>query len=118
VGGNVCSAFGKQASFLSLGYRSPERPKTKRPGGVGILFSGGSTTIDITALDNASSWPRRVETALLGRDRDVAMFDAGFPRWTSLDNLISLAIRDLDVAPDIAFLFQGSLNDPCERIPR
>jgi lysophospholipase L1-like esterase len=103
-------AFGKQASFNSLGYRSPERPRSKPPGVVRIVCSGGSTTFDLLALDDAGTWPWRVETALRRRGLDVEVFNAGFPGWTSLENLISLAIRDVDLAPDVVILYQ-SIND-------
>jgi hypothetical protein len=105
-GGEV-SVFGKRATLDRLGYRSPERPRAKPPGVRRILLAGGSTTFDVLAPDDASTWPRLLETRL-GRNAEV--WNAGFPGWTSQENVISLAIRDLDLAPDLAVLYQG-IND-------
>ncbi|MEM7356692.1 MAG: SGNH/GDSL hydrolase family protein, partial [Acidobacteriota bacterium] len=44
------------------------------------------------------------------RGIDVEVWNAGFPGWTSLENLIALAIRDRDLQPDWIILFQG-IND-------
>jgi len=108
--GASAAAFGKQASFNSLGYRSPERSRSKSPGVVRFVCSGGSTTFDISSVDDMSTWPWRIETTLRSHGLDVEVFNAGFPGWTSLENLVSLAIRDVDLAPDVAVLYQG-IND-------
>jgi len=104
------TAFGKQVSFNSLGYRSPERSRRKSAGEMRIVFSGGSTTFDLLSVDDSHSWPWRIETILRSRGQDVEVFNAGFPGWTSLENLISLTIRDLDLSPDVVVLYQG-IND-------
>ncbi|MCW8984553.1 MAG: SGNH/GDSL hydrolase family protein [Thermoanaerobaculales bacterium] len=108
--GMSASAFGKQASFNSLGYRSPERPATKTPGTIRILCAGGSTTFDILSADDSQTWPWKMEEILRARGLEAEVFNAGFPGWTSLENLISLANRDLDIDPDIVVLYQG-IND-------
>ena len=103
-------AFGREASFNALGYRSSERPLTKPEGVVRILCAGGSTTFDILAARDEETWPWRLEGKLRGRGLPVEVWNAGFPGWTSLENLISLAIRDRDLGPDWIVLFQG-IND-------
>lgn len=108
--GMSAAAFGKQASFNSLGYRSPERPREKPPGSVRIVCSGGSTTFDILSVDDSKTWPWQMEGMLRELGLDAEVFNAGFPGWTSLENLSSLAIRDVDLRPDIVVLFQG-VND-------
>jgi lysophospholipase L1-like esterase len=111
--GAATEVFGKRASINSLGYRSPERPGGPAPDGVGtrrVLFAGGSTTFDILAPDDESTWPWRVETLLRARGEEVEVWNAGFPGWTSLENLISLAVRDLDLAPELVVIYQG-IND-------
>jgi lysophospholipase L1-like esterase len=101
------SVFGKSVALNRLGYRSPER-SLARPAGVSrVLLAGGSTTFDVLAPDDASTWPSRLETRL---GRSVEVWNAGFPGWTSQENVISLAIRDLDLQPDLAVLYQG-IND-------
>lgn len=104
------TAFGKTATLSSAGYRSPDRPLEKPAGVVRIVCSGGSTTFDILAPDNAGTWPSRLEAELQGERPEVEVFNAGFPGWTSLENLISLAIRDVDLSPDLVVLYQG-IND-------
>jgi hypothetical protein len=108
--GGEAAVFGKRATLDRLGYRSPERPRAKPPGTLRVLLSGGSTTFDVLAPDDASTWPRLLEARLRGEGRPVEVWNAGFPGWTSQENVISLAIRDLDLAPDLAVLYQG-IND-------
>jgi lysophospholipase L1-like esterase len=108
--GATVTVFGKSAALNHLGYRSPERPRTKPAGMVRVLAAGGSTTFDSLAPDNASAWPSGLEERLRDGGRPVEVWNAGFPGWTSLESLISLAIRDLDLAPDVAVFYHG-IND-------
>lgn len=103
-------AFGKRASFNSFGYRSPERPRAKPAGVVRVLCAGGSTTFDLLAADDAAAWPSHLERLLRARGVRAEVWNAGFPGWTSLENLISFGLRDADLAPDVVVLFQG-IND-------
>jgi len=103
-------AFGKVFTMNSLGYRSPERPLKRTVGTTRVLCSGGSTTFDILAANDSKTWPWRLEAKLAERNVSAEVFNAGFPGWTSQENLISLAIRDLELRPDILILFQG-IND-------
>ncbi|HET9210102.1 MAG TPA: SGNH/GDSL hydrolase family protein, partial [Thermoanaerobaculia bacterium] len=108
-GGKV-AVFGKRATLNRLGYRSPERPRVKPPGVRRVLLAGGSTTFDVLAPDDAATWPRLLEARLQAGGGKVEVWNAGFPGWTSQENVIALAIRDLDLAPDLAVLYQG-IND-------
>jgi lysophospholipase L1-like esterase len=108
--GAAVEAFGKRLSFNSLGYRSPARPLAKPAGVLRVLCAGGSTTLDLLAVDDASSWPWILEGRLSSATRPVEVWNAGFPGWTSLESLISFAIRDVDLAPDVLILYQG-VND-------
>jgi lysophospholipase L1-like esterase len=116
--GATVEAFGKRATINSLGYRSPERALEKSPGVVRILCAGGSTTFDLLAGSDEETWPWRLEEALATADARVEAWNGGFPGWTSAENLISLAIRDLDLEPDVAVLLQG-INDlqPASHLP-
>lgn len=107
--GTRVATFGKTASLNSLGYRSPERELNKATGKIRVLCSGGSTTFDTLAENDARTWPWEMEE-ILREGADLEVFNAGFPGWCSLENLISLEIRDVDLKPDIVVLFQG-IND-------
>ena len=100
----------KQIRFNSLGYRSPERPRAKPLGTERVVCAGGSTTLDLLARNDQETWPWLLEGALRRTLPAVEVWNAGFNGWTSLENLISLADRDVDLAPDVVVLFQG-IND-------
>lgn len=101
---------GKRASFNSAGYRSPERSTAKPPGVRRVVCEGGSTTFDSLAPSDESTWPWRLEERLRASGGPAEVWNAGFPGWTSLEDLISLAIRDVDLGPDLVVLYQG-IND-------
>lgn len=111
-------AAGKVVHFNTLGERATnvrDLPVPKPPGVFRIVCEGGSTTFDLLAPDDASTWPARLG-ALLAPRVDVA--NAGFPGWTSLESLVSLEIRDVDLAPDLVVVFSG-VNDlqPAGHVP-
>lgn len=103
-------AVGKVVHFNARGQRATNVRDlaVPKPAGVfRIVCTGGSTTFDLLAADDASTWPARLGS-LLGPRVDVA--NAGFPGWTSLESLVSLEIRDLDLDPDLVVVFSG-VND-------
>jgi len=103
--------FGKEVVFNALGERGTnvlDLPVPKPPGAFRIVCEGGSTTFDLLAADNAATWPARLGALLAPDGVDVA--NAGFPGWTSVESLVSLQIRDLDLGPDLVVVFSG-VND-------
>lgn len=103
-------AAGKTVHFNARGQRATnvrDLPMPKPAGVFRIVCEGGSTTLDILSPDDASTWPARLG-ALLAPRADVA--NAGFTGWTSLESLVSLAIRDVDLAPDLVVVLSG-VND-------
>ena len=108
--GRRVRAFGKEAAFNALGYRSPERPRQRPPGALRVLCAGGSTTFDLLAASDGRTWPWRLEEKLRRRRPGLEVWNAGFPGWTSLESLISLAMRDVDLGPGLVVLFEGD-ND-------
>ena len=90
-------------------------PVPKPAGTYRVLCEGGSTTFDLLAADDAGTWPARLGT-LLRPGADVV--NGGFPGWTSLESLVSLETRDLDLAPDLVVVFSG-VNDlqPAGHVP-
>jgi lysophospholipase L1-like esterase len=109
-GSRVLEGRGQRTWFNALGYRSPDRPREKPPDAVRVVCAGGSTTYDALALTNENSWPWQLETGLAATGRTVEVWNAGVPGWTSLENLIALEIRDVDLSPDLVLLYQG-IND-------
>jgi lysophospholipase L1-like esterase len=116
--GTSTVATGRHMSFNSRGYRSPERSPAKPPGTLRVVTAGGSTTFDIGVPDDSISWPWQLETDLRQRGVAAEVWNAGFPGWTSQENVIALAIRDLDLQPDLLVLYQG-INDlqPAATVP-
>lgn len=104
--GAAVEAFGRQVAFNSAGYRSPERSLARTSGVRRILCAGGSTTFDLGAASYSATWPALLEAGLPGTE----VWNAGFPGWTSAENMISFALRDGDLEPDLVIFYQG-IND-------
>lgn len=106
---------GHEVRFNSLGIRGPEVATPKPPGRFRVVCEGGSTTFDLLAADDASTWPAFLGL-LLGPGADVV--NGGFPGWTSAESLIALELRDVDLAPDVVVVFSG-INDlqPAGHLP-
>ena len=81
-----------------------------------VLALGGSTTFGV-GLDDADTWPVRLQVALdsalaaaPGRFRRSEVINGGVPGYTSAENLIQLELLGVYLKPDVVVLFQG-LND-------
>lgn len=114
----VLEAAGHVVHFNARGQRVTnvrDVPVPKPEGTYRVVCEGGSTTFDLLAPDDSATWPARLGT-LLGPHADVV--NAGFPGWTSLESLVSLETRDLDLAPDLVVVFSG-VNDlqPAGHVP-
>jgi lysophospholipase L1-like esterase len=114
----VLEAAGHVVRFNARGQRvtnvrDVDVPKPE--GTYRVVCEGGSTTFDLLAPDDAATWPARLGTFLRPR-ADVV--NAGFPGWTSLESLVSLETRDLDLKPDLVVVFSG-VNDlqPASHVP-
>jgi lysophospholipase L1-like esterase len=101
------SIAGHEVHFNSFGQRGSEVQMPKPQGRYRILCIGGSTTFDLLARDDSTTWPARLG-AQLGPAFDVV--NAGFPGWTTVESLISMELRDLDTHPDLVIVFAG-IND-------
>lgn len=113
--GAVLRIPGHVARFNSLGLRGPEVEVPKPVGRFRVVCEGGSTTFDLLAADDASTWPARLGR-LLGPGAEVV--NGGFPGWTSVQSLIALELRDVDLSPDLVVVFSG-INDlqPAGHVP-
>ena len=109
---------GKVFTLNSAGYRSPERSFEKPAGVLRVLCAGGSTTFDSLANRNETTWPWRLEGELRAKGLPVEVWNAGIPTWTTLENIIALLTRDVDLQPDLLVVMQG-FNDlqPASRGP-
>jgi lysophospholipase L1-like esterase len=112
----VLHVEGHDVRLNSRGQRSPETVVPKPPGVFRVVCEGGSTTYDLLAKDNEGTWPMRLGALLIPRHGDVV--NAGLPGWTSAESLISLALRDVDLAPDLVVVYSG-INDlqPAGHVP-
>lgn len=114
----VLEAAGHVVHFNARGQRVTnvrDVPVPKPEGTYRVVCEGGSTTFDLLAPDDAATWPARLGT-FLHPPADVV--NAGFPGWTSLESLVSLETRDLDLQPDLVVVFSG-VNDlqPAGHVP-
>lgn len=102
----------------SLGFRGPEVSVDKKPGVLRIVCLGGSTTFDIGSIGTARPWPEVMEAELRQRlgTQSIEVLNLGIPGSTSLDSLIDLQIRVLDLKPDLLIVYQGH-NDFVYSLP-
>lgn len=99
----------------SLGFRGDEPVVPKPDGVVRIAFCGGSTTYGEGVADIESTMPFLVG-ATLGKDgHRVDVVNAGCPGWTTLETLLNLQMRLLDLDPDYVVVCHG-INDVLPRI--
>jgi lysophospholipase L1-like esterase len=93
----------------SLGFRGNEISFDKKPETLRVVCLGASTTFDIGSIGEAKPWPEVMETELrrhLGT-QSIEVLNLAIPGFTSLDSLIDLQIRVLDLQPDVLIVYQG-----------
>lgn len=102
----------------SLGFRGPEASVDKQPGVLRVVCLGGSTTFDIGSIGTARPWPEVLEAELRRRlgTQSVEVLNLGIPGSTSLDSLIDLQIRVINLKPDLLIVYQGH-NDFVYSLP-
>jgi lysophospholipase L1-like esterase len=99
---------GHSVRMNSRGYRGPEIRMPKPAGRYRVVCTGGSTTFDVRSPDDEKTWPSRLGARLVASDGDVV--NAGVSGWTTLESLISLEARDIDLEPDLVVVYAG-VND-------
>lgn len=93
----------------SMGFRGPDLVEPRRPGTIRIWCLGGSTTFDIFAPDDASTWPARtgihLATGLPGRMVEVV--NAGLPGEVLAGNADDLRAWQPRVKADYVVIYPG-----------
>jgi len=102
----------------SMGFRGREVSRQKPPGTFRIICLGGSTTFDSGSVGRALPWPEVVETELRRRlkTESIEVLNLGIGGAMSLDSLIDLQMRALDLQPDLIIVYQTH-NDLIYSIP-
>ena len=96
----------------SLGMRGPEVAAQKAPGVFRIVCVGGSTTFG-AGVPSERSYPARLEVALNELAPSGVRFqvlNCGVPGYTSVESLIQLELRLLDLDPDVVLSYDA-IND-------
>ena len=100
----------------SLGFRGDELALAKAPGVYRIVCVGGSTVYDTEIEDHRASFPAQLEACLRERGRpEVEVVNGGVGGYTSFETLIDLALRVLEVGPDLLVIYH-STNDVHARL--
>ena len=99
-------------SHNSLGYRNDEFPIKKPVGVFRIAVLGGSTVYTELVEDNAKQFTTQLENVLSEKFgyANVHVVNAGVPGFTSYESLVDLALRILDLEPDLVVVYHGT-ND-------
>ncbi len=99
----------------SIGFRGAEIAPSKPAGVFRIACLGGSTTYGSGVEDPAQAYPGALERELRTRGHAVEVINAGCPGWSSLQSLINLELRVLQLAPDVVIVYHG-INDVHPRL--
>lgn len=96
-------------SVNSLGFRGEEFEYRKPEGVYRIVALGGSTTWGNNVTDE-HTYPRKLENILNASCTDSIRFEvinAGVPGYTSTESLLNLALRLLDLSPDMITIYHA-----------
>jgi len=90
-------------------YRNGEVPFAKQPNEVRIICFGGSTTVNARA---GISYPEMIERRLAEKfpGHLIRVLNAGADGYATPHTLVNLALRNLDVEPDIITVYHN-IND-------
>ncbi len=100
------------ASHNALGFRGPEIQREKRPGSLRIVCVGGSSTYGHGPSSNSTTWPMQLAEMLDKAHPNVSIevINAGASGYSTYESLINLAIRLIDLQPDMVLVYH-SIND-------
>jgi GDSL-like lipase/acylhydrolase family protein len=100
----------------ALGFRGGSGPVPKPPGEFRIACLGGSTTYGSTVEAPEEAYPAQLEAELRRRTHEnIRVVNAGASGWASLESLINLETRVLDLDPDLVVVYDN-INDVLGRM--
>jgi lysophospholipase L1-like esterase len=98
----------------TLGFRGDEVSVPKPSGVTRIVCVGGSTTYG--PRDHRASYPHLLQEVLRERGlENVEVVNAGVSSYTSHESLINVALRVVDLEPDVMIVYHG-INDVHARL--
>lgn len=104
----------------ALGFRGPERRAEKAPGTFRVLCVGGSTTFGAGIRGDEKTYPANLERRLAEAwpGREVEVWNAGVPGYTTAENGIYLGLKLIDFQPDLIVFYEGYNDFKPNRYPR
>jgi hypothetical protein len=96
----------------SLGFRGPEITLRKPKGVYRIACIGGSSTYGHGPSSEHTTWPRLIETKLRKAypGKPIQVINCGASGYSTFENMPNLALRIVDLQPDLIIIYQ-SIND-------
>lgn len=100
----------------ALGFRGNELELVKASGAYRIVCVGGSTVYDTEIPDWREAFPAQLETCLHERGHAAAeVVNAGVGGYTSFETLVDVALRVLELQPDLLLIYHNT-NDVHARL--
>ncbi len=102
----------QQVSHNSLGFRGKETTWEKPAGVYRIVTTGGSSVYGQSESGDAAVWSQKLEEMVQAQRPGfrVEVVNLGVSGWSSHEMLINLALRGLDLAPDLVIVYEA-IND-------
>ncbi|MBL8863511.1 MAG: SGNH/GDSL hydrolase family protein [Planctomycetes bacterium] len=102
----------QQVSHNSLGFRGKETSWEKPPGTYRIVTTGGSSVYGQSESSDAAVWSQRLEDMLQAArpGTRIEVVNLGVSGWSSHEMLVNLALRGLDLSPDLVIVYEA-IND-------
>ncbi|MCY2961693.1 MAG: SGNH/GDSL hydrolase family protein [Planctomycetota bacterium] len=102
----------QQVSHNALGFRGKETTWEKPPGVFRIVTTGGSSVYGQSESSDAAVWSQKLEDMLQAARPGfrIEVVNLGVSGWSTHEMLINLALRGLDLAPDLVIVYEA-IND-------
>lgn len=107
------------AHHNSFGFRGPETTWAKPDGVWRIFCMGGSSTYGLGPTTDETNWPARLEVHLNAASptKRVEVINGGCQGWSTHESLINLALRGVDLEPDLVLVYQTFNDMRCALYP-